>query len=337
MRFARSVSVGFIAGLCVLGVAQGAPAPAPAPVGPVDKSFQARRVHIDDLVARVEIVTAPQGPIRVQANGKQESLKEFQVRAVGDEVLIRSSSHDKEAWFPWSMFNNWNRDRRAHDLNVRIFAPLGTPFDIEDMIGSINAGDLNAPLRLEGAAIDARFGRVQSARLSLVGSGRVQVGPVSETLDAEIAGSGRIDVASAKAAQVEIAGSGDVAIGPLTGGLSIEIAGSGDVRVANVNGPVRIESAGSGDVAIDGGRANPFEIEIAGSGDVLFRGHAVDPNIEIFGSGDIRVQSYSGRLREEKHGSGRFTVMGQPVQPASPPPPGASAPPAPPAPPQPPQ
>lgn len=316
------VSSGFeVPSLAGLASVVGLGASAAGTGGPVDRTYAVRRVHIDSLVAQVEIVTIPQGPIRVQASGNPDTLKEFHVRAVGDAVSIRLDSDEEEAWFPWNLFNMWSRDRKAQDLRIRISAPLGTPYDIEDMIGTIAAGDLDAPLRLEGHALSARFGRVQSANISIAGAGRISVGAIKETLNLEIAGSGHFSAPSAAAAQIEIAGGGEVVLGPLVGGLSAEIAGSGDVRVASLNGPVDIEIAGSGDVRIDGGRATPFEVSIAGSGDVDFKGHAVDPSISVAGSGNVRVASYSGNLSQETMGSGNFQVTNQGSQPQPPAPP----------------
>ena len=93
--------------------------------GPVDRTFAVRRVQLDNLVAQVEIVTIPQGPVRVQASGNPDTLKEFHVRTVGDAVVIRLDSDEEEAWFPWNLFNMWSRDRKAQDLRVRITAPVG--------------------------------------------------------------------------------------------------------------------------------------------------------------------------------------------------------------------
>lgn len=299
--------------------------------GPVDKTYTVRRVRIDGMVAQVEIITSPQpGPVRLQANGKAETMKELQVRAVGDELFLRLDKEEDEAWFPWNLFNMWGKERKVRDLSLRITAPTGTPFDLEGMVGTINAGDLDAPLRLDGHAVEARFGRVQSAAVEIAGSGRISIGTVKEMLDVEVAGSGNLQVASAAAAQIEIAGGGNVVIGPLAGGLSTEVAGSGNIRVAQVNGPVDIEIAGSGDVLIEGGRADPFQVQIAGSGDVVFRGEAVNPRVEIMGSGDVKVASFSGSKSEEIMGSGRFEVMSQPPgapQPAGPQPPAPPSPP----------
>lgn len=300
--------------------------------GPVDQSFNVRRVHIDKLTAQVELVTVPEpGPVRVQANGKPETMKEFHVRTVGDEVIIRLDKDEEEAWFPWNLFNMWGKDRKVQDLKVRITAPAGTPYDIEGIIGSIAAGDLDAPLSLDGHAVQARFGRVQNAKVSIAGSGRIELGAIKETLDIDVAGSADVRAASAAAAQVEIAGGGDVVLGPIAGSFSADVAGSGDIKIASVNGAVDIDIAGSGGVVVDAGQANPFSVDIAGSGDVVFRGHVVNPKVEIMGSGDVAVGSYSGSLDQDIAGSGSFKVLNQGATGPIPPP---AAPPAPPAPPK---
>ncbi len=114
--------------------------------GPVDKTFTVRRVHVDGMVAQIDIVTVPQpGPVRLQATGKTDTLKELQIRAVGDELFLRLDTDEDEAWFPWNLFNMWSKDRNVRDLALRITAPVGTPYEIEGMIGVINAGDLAAP------------------------------------------------------------------------------------------------------------------------------------------------------------------------------------------------
>lgn len=330
----RGVSVLQLPGIADVASLTGFSAAAAAPTatgGPVDKTFAVKRVHIDGMVAMVEIIAIPQGPVRVQASGKAETLKELQVHAVGDEVVLRLDTDKDEAWFPWNLFNLWSKDRKVQDLRIRISSPLGTPYEIEDMIGSINAGDLDAPLRLDGHALTARFGRVQNARVSVAGSGRIALGAIKETLDLDIAGSGNFEAPSAAAAQIEIAGGGSVKLGPLAGGLNAEIAGSGDIRVAQVNGPVDLEIAGSGTILIDGGRATSFDVEIAGSGDIRFKGHADNPRISIAGSGDVRVGTYSGVVKQDIVGSGSFTATNQGDTSVPPPPaPGATPPPPPP-------
>jgi hypothetical protein len=298
--------------------------------GPVDQNFTAKKVHLDGLVAQVTFDNAPAGgSIRVVANGKPEVLKRLEVRTIGDEVFVHlADSPTGDAWFPWNLFNQWSDKSASADLQVRISAPLGTPVEIEDMVGRITGGDLDAPLSLEGSSLNARFGRVTTARVSVAGSGHFVLGAVQQTLDIEIAGSGKFEAASAASARIEIAGGGDVNIGPIAGGLRTTVAGSGDVRVASINGPLEVSIAGSGSVIVNGGRAAPLKAEIAGSGDVVLNGDAVDPHIAIYGSGSVKVRSYTGQLRQEMAGSGSFEVIQQggpgappPMAPAPPPPP----------------
>lgn len=276
----------------VLPMTAAAPA-ATAPVRPIDQTFQVKRVHLDDVVASVEIVTAPQpGPVRVQVNGKPDYLKEVRVHAVGDEVMIRQEVKEDEAWFPWNMFNKWSDDRRTDDLRIRVTMPAATPLEVEDMVGKLVAGDIDGPVKLGGHALDARLGHLQSAKIEIEGAGEIQIASVREL-------------------------------------FGVQIAGAGEIRVGQVTGPVSIDIAGAGEVTVDGGRASSFDVEISGSGDVTFNGEVVNPNIEINGAGTVTVASYTGNLRQEINGAGDFIVknrggrqpqasMGQPVPPPPP-------------------
>lgn len=252
-----------------------AAAPAAAPVRPIDQTYNVRRVHLTDLIAFVEIVTVPQpGPVRVQINGKPDFLKEIRLLAVGDEIIVRQEVKEDEAWFPWNMFNQWSQNRRAEDLRIRITAPVGTPLNVEDMIGDLTGGDLDAPVQIGGHALDAKLGRVQSAKIDIAGAGDIKIASIKET-------------------------------------LGIDIAGAAEIRVGQSNGPVAVDIAGSGEVVVDSGQASSFDVDIAGSGEVTFMGHVVNPNIEINGSGTVTVGSYSGNLRQDINGSGDFVVKNQ--------------------------
>jgi hypothetical protein len=279
----------------ILPVSAAAPA-ATAPVRPIDQAFQVRRVHLDDVVATVEIVTVPQaGPVRVQVNGKPDYLKEVRVHAVGDEVMIRQEVKEDEAWFPWNMFNKWSDDRRTDDLRIRVTMPIATPLEVEDMVGKLVAGNIDGPVQLGGHALDARLGNLQSAKIDIEGAGEIQIASVREI-------------------------------------FGVQIAGAGEIRVGQVTGPVAIDIAGAGEVTVDGGRATSFDVDISGSGDVTFNGEVVNPNIEINGAGNVTVASYTGNLRQDINGAGDFVVknrggsqpqtssMGPPAPPPPPPP-----------------
>ena len=315
---------GFLAPFAGLIGVVGAGVSTPAPgTGPLDRTFTAKRVHLDKIVAQVELLTGPPGPMRVQAWGNPDTMKVLQVRIVGEELYVRLDKHEEDAWFPWNLFNMWSAERKPADLKLRVTAPSGTPYEIEEITGSIIAGDLDAPVSLEAHKVEARFGRVQRANVSIAGSGRVVFGPIKEQLDIEVAGSGHFEAASASAAQVEIAGGGEVVLGHIAQGLDIEVAGSGDVVAQSINGPLDIEIAGSGDVVVNSGTATSFSVGIAGSGDVTFKGHAMNPNVSIAGSGSVTVGSYSGHLEQDIMGSGDFIVLSKdaPATPGTPPPP----------------
>lgn len=258
----------------ILPVSAAAPA-ATAPARPIDQVYQVHRVHLDGVVANVEVVTVPQaGPVRVQISGKADYLKEVRLLAVGDEITIRQETKEDEAWFPWNMFNRFSQERRADDLRVRITAPVGTPLEVEDMIGKLNGGDLDAPVQIGGHALEARLGRVTSAKIDIAGAGDIEIASIKET-------------------------------------LGVDIAGAAEVKVGQSNGPVAVEIAGSGEVTVNSGQASSFDVDISGSGEVTFLGHVMNPNIEINGSGTVTVGSYSGNLRQDINGSGDFVVKNQ--------------------------
>jgi hypothetical protein len=60
-----------------------------AAASPLDRTFNAKRVHLDKVVGQVELVLSQPGPARVQAWGKAETMKELQVKIVGDELVLR--------------------------------------------------------------------------------------------------------------------------------------------------------------------------------------------------------------------------------------------------------
>src|SRR5690349_6106540 len=107
--------------------------------GPVNQNFNAKKVHLDDLIAQVTFDTAaPGAPVHVVANGKPEVLKRLEVRVIGDELYVHlADSPQGDAWFPWNLFNQWHDKTASADLQIRISAPLGTPVEIEDMVGRV--------------------------------------------------------------------------------------------------------------------------------------------------------------------------------------------------------
>lgn len=243
----------------------------------VDQAFRAKRVHLDDIAATVELVTAPADAVRVQASGKPEAMKTLQIRLVGDELQVVHAPVSDQGWqvFGWTVFGIHidSEDEEATNLKLTITAPAGTPYEIEDMVGTLNAGDLEAPVSIGAASLKGRIGRVQSADISIAGSGELFLGQVAD-------------------------------------GLKVAIAGAGTVKATEVKGAFSVGIAGSGNVEVEAGTASSFDIDIAGSGGVVFKGHAVNPSVSIAGSGEVVLSTYSGKLEQDIMGSGNVRILG---------------------------
>jgi hypothetical protein len=313
MRLLSVATAALVLSLCFFFAA--ATLAAEGPRTSTQKSFNAKRVHVDQFTGTISLETAPQGsPVTIKATGKTELMKELELRQDGETAVIQLVTTETDLWWPWSILD-WSRTN-YDDVAITISAPLGTEYVMERIAGDVRGGDLNAPLVFEGVGGgSARFGAVTRAKVRVAGSIDVTVGDVQTELDCEVRGSGEIKTGSTAKARFVIAGSGDIVTGPVNGGLDLKVSGSGEADVASVSGPVNIDLAGSGDVVIRGGRADPFAVSIRGSGNVDFKGEAVNPTISIRGSGDVEVETMSGRLTQSIQGSGTFTVRSQSAAP----------------------
>jgi len=249
--------------------------PEAGPGSSVDQVFRARRIRLDDLVAEMELVVAPAEAVRVQAKGKPDAMKKLQIRQVGDELQVVQSRAKGQEWqvLGWTVFGIQANEEEASDLKLTITAPAGTPYEIEDMVGKINAGDLDAPVSIGATGASGKIGRVKSA-------------------------------------DIDIAGSGDLEFGAVADGLKLAIAGAGSLKAAEVNGAVEVAIAGSGSVEVAAGTASSFDVDIAGSGNVAFKGHVVNPSVSIAGSGEVVLNTYSGELEQSIMGSGNVKILG---------------------------
>jgi hypothetical protein len=249
--------------------------PEAGPGSSVDQIFQAKRIRLDDLVAEVELVVAPAEAVRVLAKGKPDAMKKLQIRQVGDELQIVQSRARGQGWqvLGWTVFGIQANEEEVSDLRLTITAPPGTPYEIEDMVGKINAGDLDAPVSMGATSASGKIGRVKSA-------------------------------------DIDITGSGDLEFGAVTDGLKLAIAGAGSLKAAEVNGAVEVAIAGSGRVEVAAGTASSFDVDIAGTGDVAFKGHVVNPSVSIAGSGEVVLNTYSGELDQSIMGSGNVRIIG---------------------------
>jgi hypothetical protein len=296
------------------------PAPPPAPPAPPmppmphvphdagwatapARSFNANSVRLEDIVGTLTVAVRDNGPMTVEVSGNPHRVKQVSVSEEDGRVIVDGSSSEEDKnsvwdWKNWFNFSNLDYDHHGN-LFVKVTVPRGADVHVQDLVGDVTIGDTMGALNLEAAATKAHIGKVESAKISIGGSGRVDITSVQNDLNLDSGGSGRITVGSAGSVKADIAGSGDAHFGPIAGGMSLDIAGSGDVTAARVNGPVHLDIAGSGTVHIADGIANPLHVSIMGAGNLYFGGVAVDPHIEAVGSGTVRIKAYRGKLNSE--------------------------------------
>lgn len=231
--------------------------------------------------------------------------------------------------------------------HLAISAPAGTDLAFDDAIVMAAVGSLKSKLEVGGGYVEATFGDMQSADISIGGagdiamgvvaeglavsiggsgdfealsagaadfsiggSGDIRVGPVARNADVAIGGSGDVDIASVGGAiEVSIHGSGDVYAGEIARGADLSIAGSGDIALDAVNGPAAAAIAGNGDIGVKGGRAEDLKVTIAGSGDFTFGGVSTNLQASIVGSGAISVAKNEGSLSYSYAGSGGEVIV----------------------------
>ncbi|HEY1750026.1 MAG TPA: DUF2807 domain-containing protein [Caulobacteraceae bacterium] len=119
--------------------------------------------------------------------------------------------------------------------------------------GSIHAGQASgADVMTAGSGGITLHEISGSVSAENVGSGDIEIAGLHGPLNARIAGSGHVRVAGghASAMRVSIAGSGDVELLGVADSLSASVVGSGDVKVAKVTGPISKTVVGSGEVRI---------------------------------------------------------------------------------------
>lgn len=193
---------------------------------------------------------------------------------------------------------------------LKLTLPTGTALTLDEAITIAAAGDLEGDLTIEGGHVEAAIGDVESADVELRSSRDIAVGHVREMLRAGVRGSGDFSALSARAAKLSISGSGDMEVGPVADDATLSVAGSGDIRVGDIGGPVKASISGSGDIAL-GAIGGGASLQIAGSGDIEAGSVNGETTAQISGSGDIHIDE--GRAQDldvSVTGSGDFVFGG---------------------------
>jgi hypothetical protein len=256
----------------------------------------AHTLRVDDFVGTLNVSVSNGGPIAVSVSGTKERINHVEIHGGGESVLIEGQNDETVwDWKNWFNFADYGRSK-PDQLVVKVSVPRGTAISIDDMVGRADIGDTMGPLKFEASATQSKIGKVSSAKISLAGTGRIDIAAVAGPLNLDIAGSGKVTVGATQSVKADIAGAGDTALGPIAGGLDVDIAGSGDISASRVNGPVKVDIAGSGSVNVADGLADPLSVDIMGSGNFTFGGLAVNPKVSSFGSGTVKIKAYKGHM-----------------------------------------
>ncbi len=147
----------------------------------------------------------------------------------------------------------------------------------------------NTGIRTESPlVVTVDFTRLTQADLR--GSGDLNVTALKgEQFELSLAGSGdvRVDNAELGKLTARLAGSGDIWLKGRCDDAGYNLAGSGDVHAAELTAKrVNVDIAGSGDVRVHATEA--LSVQIAGSGDVSYSGNPPKVTSRVVGSGDLR-------------------------------------------------
>ncbi len=332
IQFSTAVFVSF-------GILSG---PAVAASGEV-LEFDARSVIVDDFIGTLNVEVRSGGTVTVTMTGPEDKLADIAVRLEGETLVVKRGMGSTKVM---------ERFDAARYPVVNIRMPSGMPLTIDDMDGQAAIGDLNAPLTIFAASLDATIGNVTSADIDRLGSGDISLGHITGALNADLSGSGDIaaasagavniqkrgsgnvdlgpiarefvlnmrgsgdiDVHSAATADIQKRGSGDVRFGTVRGELLYRSAGIGDVDISLVDGPVTIDTTSSGKIYIHAGSANPLRVSLAEYGDFTLDGLAVDPELNVVGASIVKLQAYVGEFKAT--GKGDIRVAGNRVYPLS--------------------
>lgn len=171
---------------------------------------------------------------------------------------------------------------------------------------TVQADDNVAPLVLTNVEGDTLVVKVKPNTGIRTESPLVVTVDFTRLTQADLRGSGDLNVAALKADQFEVslAGSGDVRLdGAELGKLTARLAGSGDIWLKGRCDDASYSLAGSGDVHAADLMAKRVKVDIAGSGDI--RVHATEAlSVQIAGSGDVSYSGNPSKVTSRVVGSG---------------------------------
>ena len=144
------------------------------------------------------------------------------------------------------------------------------------------------------------------------GSGDVVINEISGRVDAQLSGSGDLQIKQGQVSMmsVTIAGSGNLSTGDATvGDTHAELTRSGDLTMGMVAGHLDASTLASGDIIIASVTADAVRLIGGGSGDIAIRAGTIGKLTAVRrGSGDLTVQAIVGSGTSSHHGSGDVSL-----------------------------
>ena len=202
-----------------------------------------------------------QGDVQsVQLEGDREDLDDVETEVVNGQLRIKV---ENQHWFNWSF---------RHDVDVYITVP------------NLDAVSIGGSGKIVGES------RIKSddMRLSVSGSGSMELDVTADKLKLDVSGSGRMNLSlNAGSVDQHISGSGGINLSGNASSASLDISGSGRIDASDLDvGSYNISISGSGKASI--AVRDAIIANISGSGSVYYKGSPDKVISRVSGSGKVR-------------------------------------------------
>jgi hypothetical protein len=248
----------------------GATALPAAAVALAPQTLTGDQLVLRNVVGTIEVETnGKPGQIEVQVSGKNEQeLQKIEVLREKDSIVIASPPYVKREGNSWKL--------EADDVHIHITMPHHGAVTVEDMIGELDLGDLDGPLKATiKTAADIKTGSLKEADLTVAGAASIKTGSITGPLTSQVSGAADMEFKS------------------ISEGARFTITGFGNVNADRIEGPVDIKVSGVGDVDIHDGDTDMLRVTISGLGGVEFKGKVRGQEINRSGLASVTINGKS--------------------------------------------
>lgn len=196
---------------------------------------------------------------KLELEGNKDDLDKIETEVVGGQLKIHIKDYH---WFNWNMGT----------VSVYITAP------------EINEVSLGGSGKITGTNTI----KSTDMRVSVSGSGKLQMDLNCDNLKLDVSGSGRMDL-SVNTGDIDedISGSGSINLKGNAANADLEISGSGKLEAADLQVKaytIHISGSGRGNISV----SDAITANISGSGSILYKGNPDKVISKVSGSGKVR-------------------------------------------------